>query len=101
MKFGLSESDFKLLTDLVITPIKNKSAKIYVFGSRANGKNHKFSDIDLLIEPTASEVIKISELSKIKEQIEESRFPIKVDIVLMQDLAESYKSRVLMERIEI
>lgn len=101
MKFGLSDSDFQILLNLVLEPLKKKSIKLYIFGSRATGRQHKFSDLDLLIEPPNDKPISVSELSEIKEAIEESRFPIKVDFVLMDELAESYKDRILKEKIEI
>lgn len=100
MRFGLSEAEFKLLEDLVLTPIKKKQIKIYVFGSRATGKHHQFSDIDLLLVPTSSQSLTGAELGKIKEDIEESRFPIKVDLVPIQDLAESYKESVMSQMVE-
>ena len=101
MTFGLNSADYKLLENLVITPLKQKSVRVFVFGSRATGRNHPFSDIDLLLEPLPTRPIELSELSQIKESIEEARFPIKVDLVLFDDLAQSYKNRVLQEKIEI
>ena len=60
-----------------------------------------FSDIDLLILPTPSSSLTSSELSKIREDIEESRFPLKVDLVYSEDLVESYRARIDREKIEI
>lgn len=99
MKYGLSESDFKILQDLVLDPLKKMNVDVYVFGSRATGKHHPFSDIDLLLAP--KEKIPAIEFSRIKELIEESRFPIKVDFVLLDELAKSYREQVLRERILI
>jgi predicted nucleotidyltransferase len=101
MKFGLNPTEFELLEKLVINPLKEKSVKVFAFGSRATSKNHPFSDIDLLLEPDESNHLDSSTLSKIKEAIEESRFPIKVDFVLIDDLAESYRERVMNERVEL
>ena len=101
MRFGLSEADFQTLQNLVLTPIRKKQIKIFIFGSRATGRHHQFSDIDLLLVPMSAQNLTGAELSKIKEDIEESRFPIKVDLVLMQDLAESYKASVLAQMLEL
>lgn len=101
MIYGLSESDYSTLTNLVIDPLKRLQVRVYVFGSRAKGTNHPFSDIDLLLVPSTNSSLSVASLSQIKETIEESRFPIKVDFVLLEDLAESYREHVLLEKIEI
>ncbi len=40
-------------------------------------------------------------IAKINEDIEESRFPFKVDLVLEDQVASSYRARILSERKEI
>lgn len=101
MNFGLSPSDFKLLNELVLLPLKKLNVSVYVFGSRATGKNQLFSDLDLLLEPAADSSFNSSFLSDIKEAIEESRFSVKVDFVMSNDLASSYRDKVHKERIRI
>lgn len=51
MKFSLSDSQFQILEQLLITPLKNKKVLVYIFGSRVRGNPHPFSDIDVLIAP--------------------------------------------------
>lgn len=99
--FGLSEENFSLLKKLVIDPLKNMNAKVYVFGSRARGDQRKFSDIDLLFElpPTSGE--RDAEVYLIKSAIEESHFPYKVDLVEMKSLAASYKTKALAEMVAV
>lgn len=97
MKFGLSESQFDLLTQLAIQPVKEAGGRIWIFGSRARGDHQPFSDIDLLLELPASAKI----VGKITEALEESRLPFKVDLVLIDELAESYREGVLKERIAL
>lgn len=99
MKFGLSDENFNILTNLVIEPLKKQNAKVYIFGSRATGKHHPFSDIDILVDPQNS-IVKIS-TAKIMEDIEESRFPIKVDLVEISNLVENYKSNVFKQMVEV
>jgi predicted nucleotidyltransferase len=99
LSFGLSDLEHKILNDLVLQPLKKQGGRIFIFGSRATGKHHPFSDVDLLLE--ACDHLTSSELAKVKEAIEESRFPFKVDIVLAGELATSYKTRVDGEKIEI
>jgi len=74
MTFGLNPEDFKTFQTLVVNPLKRAGFKLYVFGSRVTGKNHPFSDIDVLLEPEASAQMNV--LSDVKEKIEAARFPI-------------------------
>jgi predicted nucleotidyltransferase len=48
MKIGLSEKNFKLVEELALKPLKSVDARGFVFGSRARGKHHPFSDLDIL-----------------------------------------------------
>jgi predicted nucleotidyltransferase len=100
MNFGLASEEFALLTALVLEPLKKQNAKVWIFGSRARGDQKKFSDIDILFELPAGKTLGTT-LGCIKEQIEESRLPFKVDLVEWSSLAESYKHQVVIERKEI
>jgi len=66
------------LKDFLREFFKGKKTKVYLFGSRARGDHTEFSDIDLgfLSEEDISE-----ELCLLREIIEESWLPYKVDIV--------------------
>lgn len=86
MMFGLDHSDFETLNNLVVSPLKKLGYRIYIFGSRATGKHHPFSDIDLLLDDSMAEENNKKIFSKIQEDIEEAVFPIKVDFVLKQNL---------------
>ncbi len=101
MKFGLSEEQFKILNEILIQPLKKKKAKVYIFGSRARGKSHPFSDVDVLFEESADSSISAAELSKIKEELEESRLTVTIDIVSSKDLAKSFVESVQRERVEV
>lgn len=98
MNFGLSNDQFEILRTLVIQPLKAKHAEVYIFGSRARGKHHPFSDIDILFKDV-HQLISMSEISNIKESIENSKLAIKVDLVNAADLAESYRQSVDAEKI--
>lgn len=101
MKFGLSDSQYEILLSLVIRPLQNLGAKVFIFGSRARGKNHLFSDIDLLFQESPSRAIASESISKILEDIENSNFAIKVDLVNEKHLATSYRDKVFSEKILI
>lgn len=97
---GLSQEDFKLLNDIVINSLKDLGFHLYLFGSRARGDHQKFSDIDLLISGENKENI-FSSVSEIREEIENSLFPYKVDIVFQDDLAKSYIENIEKDMVEI
>ena len=101
MKFGLSEQQFEILNKILIQPLKKKNAKVYVFGSRARGKHHPFSDVDILFEESSDILISDMELSRIKEALEDSRLSVKVDVVNSKNLAKSFVETVTKEKIEI
>ena len=101
MIFGLSEDQFKILNTILIQPLKQKKAKVYIFGSRARGKFHPYSDVDVLFEEAPDSLISSEELASIKEELEESRLTVKVDVVNFKNLAQSFLNSVLSERVEI
>lgn len=95
--FGLTKGQYELLSTLAIEPLKKANCKVWIFGSRAINKFRKFSDIDLLYE--SSDELELSFIFKIKTALEDSNFSIKVDIVNIKDLAESYREDILKSRV--
>ena len=57
---------------------KNEKVEIYLFGSRARGDNTPFSDVDIGFLSTRDISDKIAIL---KDILDESNFPYKVDLV--------------------
>jgi predicted nucleotidyltransferase len=98
---GLSTSEYNYLSDKLILPLKKLGATVYLFGSRANNKYKKYSDIDLLYTPSEARPIKGHELHLLLTEIEESDFPYKIDLVCSNDLAQSYRASVEKEKILI
>lgn len=94
MKFGMTDAQYEILKRLVIDPLKSQGAEVFIFGSRATGKNHPHSDVDLLYKMQGQAQISSRVLSDIKEAIEESNFPFTVEIVADQNLAASYRKNV-------
>jgi predicted nucleotidyltransferase len=64
---------------IVLDHLGDHPARVYLFGSCATGRIHRFSDIDVAIEP--SEPLPITMLSDINEALEESTVPYFVDMV--------------------
>lgn len=101
MIYGLNSTEIQFLEEKLIFPLKQNGAKVFVFGSRANGKFQKFSDIDLLYEEDPSRPIPAHLIYFLLNVIEESQFPYKIDLVNSKELANSYKDSVDCDKIEI
>jgi len=99
MKFGLASSELSLLQDIVVNPLKSLGASVWIFGSRAREEHKPFSDIDLLFELPKTVLIPTGKLYEIKSNAEESKLPYKVDLVNIEDLAESYRDNVMADRV--
>ncbi|MCB1197280.1 MAG: nucleotidyltransferase domain-containing protein [Deltaproteobacteria bacterium] len=95
--FGLTPSDWRLIDDLLIQPLKKHLCKLWVFGSRATGKHQTFSDIDVLYQPT--QALPSDLIASIQEQLENSNLSIKVDLVARENLATSFRDRIEKEKI--
>jgi predicted nucleotidyltransferase len=44
MKFGLTEQQYQYLQEIVVAPLKNQGATVWIFGSRARGDYQEFAD---------------------------------------------------------
>lgn len=86
-----------ILKEHVLQKMQNEDAKIYLFGSWAKGSQRNSSDIDVAIEyRTGQGYGKISEL---RESIEESSIPYRVDIVDMQRISKPFVEKIRREGI--
>ena len=97
MKFGLTDEQYNQILEIIVKPLMTEGAKVYCYGSRARGDHQKFSDVDLMVESSSKDNLKISDLI---ETIQNSNFPFKVDLVHISEFAESYKESYLKDRIE-
>ncbi len=88
MTFGLTIEQIQFISNKVVKPLKQHGANIYCYGSRATGRHHKFSDLDIMVEST---IDLSTEINYIKEILTNSSFPLKVDIVQLKDFSNSYK----------
>ncbi len=99
MSYGLISEEYNFLLNLLINPLKQFGAQLFIFGSRATGKYQKFSDIDILYIPNIKSPITGHFIFNLISEMEESRFPYKVDLVNYNELASSYKVQVDKEKI--
>lgn len=96
-RFGIKGVHWELLSKLLFLPVKEAGGRIWLFGSRARGDHHPFSDVDILIEGPIPPHL----LSTIEENLEESTLPMRVDLVSEPNLAETYRIGVMKDRVEI
>lgn len=99
MKFGLSDQQLQILNQIIVIPLKSYGATIWIFGSRARGDHKPFSDVDIMYERKDSTPFPKGFISHLKEEIEESRLPFKVDLVDVSEMADSYKAGALADRV--
>jgi predicted nucleotidyltransferase len=94
--FGLTTDEHAFIGSRVVKPLAKNGARVYCFGSRARGTHKQFSDLDLMVEADHDCSALIGEL---QEQLTESNFPYKVDLVEFQHYAQAYVPGYLLERV--
>ncbi len=77
--------------------LKEKGVSVYLFGSWARGEATHCSDIDLAIE--SSSPLSPGVLAHLRERLEESHVPYRVDVVDLQKADPAFRQRVLEEGI--
>lgn len=94
----MRDEDLDTIKNIMIKYINPSKQKVFVFGSRATGKNLKFSDFDIGIE---GERLSPKEFFEMESEFEESDFPYFVDIVYFDKLPENFKEVALQKIIPI
>jgi len=100
MKFGLTDKERSFLEISLFTPLKSIGAKVWIFGSRARGDHKKFSDIDILFQIDKKKLPN-GFLSRLKENLENSNFSYKVDLVDFDEIAKNYRENILKDMQEV
>jgi predicted nucleotidyltransferase len=96
-KFGLSDEQENLLTGLIQKVFGEETdLKVYIFGSRATGKNRKNSDLDLALKSRNPDLD--TKVFVLRDLIEESKFPLKVDIVNWDKILKEYLPQIKKEK---
>ena len=81
------------LKDLVLDILKNEKVKIFLFGSRARGDNFTASDVDIGYIPKDN--FDERKIILLKDKIENSTIPYKVEILNFNDVSEEFKQEAL------
>lgn len=80
---------------IVLDVVGGENVKIYLFGSWARGEATHLSDIDVAIEPHAT--LPRGTLARLRERLEESHVPYRVDVVDLTRTTPEFRRRVLAE----
>lgn len=91
--FQLKDQDQKILFGILK---KYSDLKFYVFGSRANNLGREYSDIDIAYSGTTHR-----DITKLKNELEESNLSIKVDLVDLNAITEDFRKHIQNEMVEI
>lgn len=83
------------LKRLTLNLLKDEEVKIFVFGSRARRDHREASDVDIGLIPRGK--IDEAKIAVLKEQIENSNIPYKVEIVNLSEASEDFKKEALKE----
>ena len=78
MALDIAEVHIGIVRDILRAHLP-KSARVWVFGSRATGTARRWSDLDLAID--AGRPLTLDETAALREAFEESDLPYRVDLV--------------------
>jgi predicted nucleotidyltransferase len=77
---------------VVLEGLRGTGARVFLFGSRADGSAHATSDVDVAVLP--SRPLAIGLMSRIREALDESTLPFAVDLVDLSDVDPEFRARV-------
>lgn len=73
-------------------------AEVSVFGSRINGQNKKYSDLDLAVRMPENKKLDQEKLNDLNNAFSESNIPIMIDIIDLNTVSDSFREIVLENR---
>ena len=77
--------------------LKTEDVKIFLFGSRARQDHNLFSDVDIGVLPGDKSAWR--KIMFLKERIEESNIPYRVEFVNLKEVSDDFKNEVLKDAI--
>jgi len=80
---------------IVLDVVSKENVKVYLFGSWARGEAIRLSDIDVAIDPHVP--LPRGTLARLRERLEESHVPYRVDVVDLTRTTPEFRRRVLAE----
>lgn len=93
-----SEQDLLKVRQIVLATLGPYPVRVFLFGSHATGRAAGASDIDVAVLPEGE--LPAGLISRIREELEESSVPYRVDLVDLSKTDKIFRRRVLKEGIE-
>lgn len=88
-RIAIEPREWEELVGILRTHLPNR--RVWAFGSRATGRARRFSDLDLAVE---GESLPFGALAKLRDALDESGLPFKVDIVELASLTPEFSARI-------
>lgn len=82
---------------MVLYSMKKEPVRIFLFGSWAKGTQHHSSDVDIAVE--YKEKYNPRKIASLRDDLEESTIPYRVDVVDMREASLSLKQEILKDGI--
>lgn len=83
------------IKDMVLDGLSGYAVTVYLFGSRARGPVRRASDVDIAVE--AQEPLPPRVLARLRDRLEESTVPYRVDILDLASAGDALRERVKRE----
>lgn len=93
-----TQADLDRIREIVLRRLRGHPVKVYLFGSHATGRAVSASDIDVAVAPEGT--LPTGLLSQVREEIESSNVPYRVDLVDLTQTDQGFRQRVLNEGVE-
>jgi predicted nucleotidyltransferase len=94
----LLEKALNELRTLILSELLGTGAEVFLYGSAASGGFSRTSDVDIAIEGFGK--LPRGKLAHIREQVEMSHIPYRVEIVLLDEADEAFREKVRSEGIQ-
>ena len=83
------------IKDMVLDGLSGYAVTVYLFGSRARGPVRRASDVDIAVE--GQEPLPPRVLARLRDRLEESTVPYRVDILDLASAGDALRERVKRE----
>jgi hypothetical protein len=93
MARAIADTALEEVRRIVTERLKGRDAMVVLFGSRASNSASVASDIDVAVLPRTP--LPTGLLSRIREALEESQVPYRVDVVDLSSVDPAFRKRVL------
>lgn len=93
---------WEIISAILEEHLTNRDIKVYIFGSRATGKNLKRgSDLDIALEANSGESIDLELINRLDFDFEDSNLPYKVDLIDLNSVSKEFKTVIIKDLVEL